>query len=452
VIISSQDRGLRSYLCHNDPRRTRQRLADLRTIYEQVGRLNRRQNNPALRRDLTAVLLDRHASREDRPDIPQFDVVPDPRSDEIPIVPQELLVRADAADSPAGRSLIAAYGLKPLRCLGDRLVRLTASGASPTRLADLAGAMTAHGIAASMNYVVPTGAVWKGLGGPEPSAGPGPSRPTRGDGDRIAVAVVDTGVTAQQRTDGWLTDVRRDDNIDYLDVLPGPPDGLLDVAAGHGTFVTGVLQQVAPDADIRVYRALDTDGIGSEVDAAIAMVQAVEDGAQIVNLSLGLETLNDEPPLAFATALEIIHDIETATGREVVIVAAAGNYGHDRPCWPAAFDAVTGVAALTQDLAPADWSTRGSWVDCSTIGEGVRSTYVEGTESPIVDPDPDTFGPDSWALSSGTSFAAPQIAGAIALIARNEEVDVQEARRLLLLEGLPPIPGYGTPIEILPRT
>ena len=451
MIISSQDRGLRSYLCHNDPRTTRQRLADLRTIYEQVGRLNRRQNNPALRRDLTAVLRDRHASREDRPDIPQFDVVPDPRGDEIPIVPQELLIRADAADSPAGRSLIAAYGLKTSRCLRDRLVRLTASG-TPSRLADLAGAMTAHGIAASMNYVVPTGAVWKGLGGPEPSAGPGPSRPAPGDGDRIAVAVIDTGVTAQQRTDRWLTDVVRDGNIDDLDVLPGPPDGLLDIAAGHGTFVAGVLQQVAPDADIRVYRALDSDGIGSEVDAAIAMVQAVQDGAQIINLSLGLETLNDEPPVAFATALEIVHDIEAATGRDVVIVAAAGNYGHDRPCWPAAFDDVTGVAALTQDLEPADWSSRGSWVDCSTIGEGVRSTYVEGTESPVVDPEPDTFGPDSWALSSGTSFAAPQVAGAIALIARNEEVDVAEARRLLLLEGLPPAPGYGTRIGILPRT
>jgi Subtilase family len=442
--------GFRPYFHCTDPRGDRQRLADLRTVYKQVGRLNRRQNNLALRRDLTALLRGRRAKREDRPALPQFDVVPDPRGDEIPVVPQELLIRAEAADRRGGRNLIAAYGLKVSRRLGDRLVQVTAPDASPTRLADLAGALTAHGVAASMNYVVPTGAVWKGLGGPEPSAGPGPSRPAPSDGERIAVAVVDTGITAQQRTDDWLTDVVRDDNIDDLDVLPGPPDGLLDIAAGHGTFVTGVLQQVAPDADIRVYRALDTDGIGSEVDAAAAMVQAVQDGAQILNLSLGIETLDDEPPVALAVALEIIHDIEVATGRDVVIVAAAGNYGHDRPCWPAAFDAVTGVAALTQDLAPADWSTRGSWVDCSTIGEGVRSTYVEGTESPLIDPEPDAFGPDPWALSSGTSFAAPQIAAAIALIAREEGVNVGEARRRLL-DGLPTTPGYGAPIEILPR-
>ncbi len=181
------------------------------------------------------------------------------------------------------------------------------------------------------------------------------------------------------------------------------------------------------------------------------MVQAVQEGAQILNLSLGMETLDDQPPAALAVALELIRDLEAAAQREVVVVAAAGNYGHDRPCWPGAFDDVTGVAALTQSLAPADWSSRGSWVDCSTIGEGVRSTYVQGTESLLIDPEPDTFGPDSWALSSGTSFCAPQVAAATALIAQEEGVGVREACRRLLT-GLPAVPGYGGAIEILPRT
>jgi len=446
-----QNPGFRPYFRYTDRRSQPDRLADLQTIYEQVGRINSRQNDLAVRRDLTAVLRTRHARRAGGPDVLEFDVVPDPRGDEAPIVPQELLIRADVADSQAGRNLIGAYNLQETsRILGGRLVRLTASGASAARLADLARALTARGVMASLNYVAPTGVVWKGLG-PEPSAGPGPVRPPTGAGQRVRVAVIDTGITAQPRTDGWLTDVVRNGNVDALDVLPGPPDGLLDLAAGHGTFVSGVVQQVAPDADVVVYRVLDTDGIGSEVDVANAMVQAVQEGAQILNLSLGMETLDDQPPAALAVALELIRDLEAAAQREVVVVAAAGNYGHDRPCWPGAFDDVTGVAALTQSLAPADWSSRGSWVDCSTIGEGVRSTYVQGTESLLIDPEPDTFGPDSWALSSGTSFCAPQVAAATALIAQEEGVGVREACRRLLT-GLPAVPGYGGAIEILPRT
>jgi hypothetical protein len=447
-----QDTRFRPYFRFIDPRRTRERLADLRTIYDQVGRINRRQNNLAVRRDLTAMLRARRTRREGGPDVVEFDVVADPQGEEIPVVPHELLIRADAADSRRGRNLIAAYGLEETsRCLDGRLVRLIASGASTVRLADLAGALTAHGLTASLNHVAPTGAVWKGLGGPEPSAGPGPVRPATRDGQPVQVAVIDTGITAQQRTDGWLSDVVRNGNIDALDVLPGGPDGLLDLAAGHGTFVSGTLQQVAPDADIRVYRALDTDGIGTEVDVGTAMVQAVHDGAQILNLSLGMETVDNQPPAALAVALEIIHEYEVATQRDVVVVAAAGNYGHERECWPGAFDGVTTVGALTQNLAPADWSTRGPWVECSTIGEGVRSTYVEGTESPLIDPEPDTFGPDPWALSSGTSFCAPQVAGAIALIAQEEGVGVREALHSLLA-GLPAIPGYGGVIQILPPT
>jgi subtilisin family serine protease len=53
----------------------------------------------------------------------------------------------------------------------------------------------------------------------------------------------------------------------------------LDFSAGHGAFVTGIIQQVAPTADIRVYRAVQSDGIGSELDIAGALLQAARDGA-----------------------------------------------------------------------------------------------------------------------------------------------------------------------------
>jgi subtilisin family serine protease len=133
-----------------------------------------------------------------------------------------------------------------------------------------------------------------------------------------------------------------------------------------------------------------------------------------------------------------------------VIVAAAGNFGHDRPCYPAAFPTVTAVAALTQGMLPAEWSSRGAWVDVCTIGEGVRSTYVPGKESPSVDYDFEEFPKGAWALWSGTSFAAPQVAGAIAKIAIEDRVTPTEAKRRLLA-GASEIPLYGKGVEILPH-
>jgi subtilisin family serine protease len=149
-------------------------------------------------------------------------------------------------------------------------------------------------------------------------------------------------------------------------------------------------------------------------------------------------------------ALEIIDEESRNAELETVVVAAAGNFGHDRPCYPAAFPTVTAVAALTQGMLPAEWSSRGAWVDVSTIGEGVRSTFVPGTESPSFEYDFEEFPQDAWALWSGTSFAAPQVTGAIAKIAIEDDVTPTEAKRRLLA-GAKEIPLYGKQVEILPR-
>ncbi|MGH9191462.1 MAG: S8 family serine peptidase, partial [Acidimicrobiales bacterium] len=95
-------------------------------------------------------------------------------------------------------------------------------------------------------------------------------------------------------------------------------------------------------------------------------------------------------------------------------------------------------------------SSRGAWVDVSTIGEGVRSTFVPGIEHPSTDYRFDEFPKSAWALWSGTSFAAPQVAGAIAKIAIEEDVTPTEAKRRLLT-GAKEIPLYGKQVEILPR-
>ena len=275
----------------------------------------------------------------------------------------------------------------------------------------------------------------------------------------ITVAVIDTGISADSRTDGWLTGIPETPaNIDPLDVFPVTVqngqvvrgDGLLDLAAGHGSFVTGVVEQVAPAATIRVYRAVDTQGAGSAYGVANAMVQAARDGADILHLSLGLMTVDNEPPVAFITAVDTIRSERSG----VVIVASAGNMGLDVKMYPAAMDGVIGVAALNPDVrnpSRAPWSNYGDWVDCCAVGVGITSTFVEGYEPHTENGQVVTeyFGNNSWAYWSGTSFSAPQISGAVAQLCQLNDVDPPVALDQLL-NGRITLPGCGYVVPILP--
>jgi hypothetical protein len=268
----------------------------------------------------------------------------------------------------------------------------------------------------------------------------------------VRVVIIDTGVYGD-RDDGWLAGLDTGINREDLDDMPR--DDFLDLAAGHGSFCAGIVQQIVPDARIEVRKELDSNGFAHELRVARRLVHEVRKGLEagqhvIVNLSFGAETADDERPVALGVALEIIDEQSREAGLETVVVAAAGNFGHDRPCYPAAFPTVTAVAALTQGMLPAEWSSRGAWVDVSTIGEGVRSTFVPGTESPSLDYDFEEFPHNAWALWSGTSFAAPQVAGAIAKIAIDGGVTPTEAKRRLLKEA-GEIPLYGKRVEILER-
>jgi thermitase len=276
---------------------------------------------------------------------------------------------------------------------------------------------------------------------------------------KVTVAVIDTGINHRSRTDGWLTGIGEGDaNRDPLDVFPVRDDngqivygdGVLDLSAGHGTFVAGVVEQVAPGCTIVVYRAVDTQGMGTSEDVANAIIQAADDGADIINASLGTMTPDNLPPVAFTTALDIVQ----AGHPDVLIVASAGNTGQELPMFPAAMKGVIGVGALAAKLTPAPWSNHGFWVNCSAVGIGVISTFVEGDEPHNDDAGQvvtEHFGPDAWAIWSGTSFSAPQIAGAVALLCQMNDVPPAVALGQLLA-GKPILPGYGYVVPILPGT
>jgi thermitase len=137
--------------------------------------------------------------------------------------------------------------------------------------------------------------------------------------------------------------------------------------------------------------------------------------------------------------------------------------------WPAAFsfipaykDRVVSVAALNARHQRAGWSSRGKWVTCSCVGQGIVSTFVPGEEDPEFSkhhprwPHPDSYPLagqlDAWAVWSGTSFAAPQIAGAISRTMRQQGLaSPRAAAQVLLAQGVH-LSGFGQAMCLLAGT
>jgi subtilisin family serine protease len=436
-------------------RRSRRDLrADAAVVRRQVAALHP-DTSADFQRRITALVRRRRAKGAE---LEQFDLLPSGGRD-LPVLRGALLVRPSLEqDDP--RLLAALSRTLPHRelRLDERLLVLSGDGVGPEHLLALYQRVRRTGHEAGLAHLVPLGVVVKGEGGPEPTlddlqevAPPAPA--TEG----VRVAVVDTGVPVPGRGHRWHEPLASPDNADALDAFPVPHgDGMLDFAAGHGAFVVGVLQQVAPEAVLSVYSAVDSDGVGSELRVAEQLLRAVRAGAEIVNLSLGVETVDDEMPLALTVAFELMaeegHD-------DVLLVAAAGNDGGVVRTWPAAHERVVAVAGLTARLEPTDWSTRGDWVDVSTVGEGVVSTYVRGRESVLLDPRPDTWPDDDdqpWAVWTGTSFASPQVAGEVArrlALARagGATASPRDALEALLAEGSP-LPEHGVAVRLLAGT
>ena len=451
-------------------------------IQRQVTGMTLLPYDPTARQQMLRLVQQRRADADDdETGVVQFCYLPAAVGFDTLFVENELLITAESCER--GRAYLDALKLAPqevacpaLRPLVRRLI--PEAGTTAGELADTARNLRAQGLSASLANITPTAGIHKH---PPPSpvntrGGLKPrdvshvverrarmlaaERPAggRAAGRPATVAIIDTGITDQRRDDGWLAGIERTEaNIDRLHRFPlGDPaaqrDEYLDLDAGHGTFVAGIVQQIAPAAGIRVYRAVDSDGIGSELDVACAMIHAAEDGNQLINLSLACQTQDDVPPIAIQAALNVIRrrQLDLPEHERTVIVAAAGNFGDTRPAWPAAFRDVASVTALTPDMQPAPWSSHGFWTAFATCGQGILSTFVTGTEAPQTGSAPYVFpGPDPWALWTGTSFAAPQVTGTLAWRIQDRDLSPHRALDTLADEGYP-IPDYGQALDILP--
>ena len=303
---------------------------------------------------------------------------------------------------------------------------------------------------------------------------------------RPVVAVLDTGV----RTHPWL-DVRSDpasptvtggfvaddpgiQNAIYIDseavaaagdtprqlirtvwdapVTADPLIGELDTDTGHGTFIAGIVRQVAPDAQVLAIRIMHSDGVVYEGDLVngLALLADRIAGAEaanmprmvdVVSLSLGYfdETTAD---VTYSSGLWLLIRLLLSMG--VPVVAAAGNYSTSRRFYPAAFSLVPtpgvdvpliSVGALNPAGSQALFSDGGRWITAWASGASIVSTFpvdINGSRTPEVRarPNPGNYvppglpadrealDPDNYrggfAVWSGTSFSAPLLAAHLA--------------------------------------
>ncbi|HEV3317957.1 MAG TPA: S8 family serine peptidase [Candidatus Angelobacter sp.] len=207
-----------------------------------------------------------------------------------------------------------------------------------------------------------------------------------------------------------------------LAILTQSTDSILDgtpAAFGHGTMTAGLVHLIAPSTKIMPLKAFNINGTSDTANIVRAIYYAVDHGANIINMSF--EIAESSPGLQGA--------LDYATDHGVVAIAAAGNDGQQTTVFPAGSEGVIGIGSTTNNDQKSTFSNYGSPdVNFAAPGEGVISTYPG----------------NHYAAGWGTSFSAPIVAGAAALVLQNHPTNLQCAVMKALTHAVQvPLMGYG---------
>jgi thermitase len=219
----------------------------------------------------------------------------------------------------------------------------------------------------------------------------------------IRVAVLDTGIDAAHPDLSTKIDLAKD--------FTGSSTSTDDIY-GHGTHVSGIVAAITnngkgvagtcPDCRLLVGKVLNDSGSGANSWIANGITWATQNGAKVINMSLG----------SSAKSATLESAVNYAWKNGVVVVAAAGNSANPSKTYPGAYTNVIAVAATDNKDKKASFSSYGSWVDVAAPGVNIFSTFPTHTF---------TLGTQNgrsqnYDFGSGTSMATPMVAGTVALI------------------------------------
>ncbi|TKI56497.1 peptidase S8 [Brevibacillus antibioticus] len=231
-------------------------------------------------------------------------------------------------------------------------------------------------------------------------------------GKNVKIGILDTGISRHE-------DLKVSGGISYVE---GEAD--YEDAHGHGTAVAGVIAGkdnqlgiigVAPEAEIYPIKVLDEKGHGKYSSMIQGIEWAIQNGMNIISISAG-----------GSVDSQALHDqIKRANEHGILVIAAAGNrgLGEDTQLFPAKYSETLSVGSINRDNQRADSSSVGTGLDLMAPGVDILSTTLH----------------KGYELRSGTSLAAPHVAGAAAVIWSKKGRATNDEVRDILVESATPL-------------
>lgn len=249
---------------------------------------------------------------------------------------------------------------------------------------------------------------------------------TRGS-STIRIAILDTGIDQDHEDLGTKIVANRNFTTSRT----------VDDRYGHGTHVAGIAAAITDNGkgvagvgfttSLMNVKVLGDNGSGQYSWIANGIVWAADNGAHVINMSLG----------GSSTSSTLESAVKYAYQKGVVLVAAAGNDNTSSPSYPAYYAECIAVAATDQNDAKASFSNYGDWVDIAAPGVSIYSTLPNHANR---------IGIRNYGYLSGTSMAAPHVAGVAALIkARYPTLTNAQIAQKLISTG-DPTTGFTTNI------
>lgn len=225
-------------------------------------------------------------------------------------------------------------------------------------------------------------------------------------GAGVKVAIIDSGIDYNHPD-------LKDNYRGGFNVVENNADPYDDDEISHGTHVAGVIAArnngtgvvgVAPEASLYAVKVFGANNTGGDMETIVAGIEwAIENGMDVINLSIGY---SGDIYAVYPDFFKPLKDVcDKAQQAGIVLVAAAGNDNREIVSVPAAFDSVIAVSATDQTdqralFLPPYASSYGAKVELASPGANIKSTVSGG----------------GYALLSGTSQAAPHVAGAAAVL------------------------------------